>query len=83
MVRVLRDWNAWLKQAFSHISAKDIQETHQGHMKIFVNQTRNQAKAIVSKSKNLNSTVGKKSAKKKKSNFGSLLHEDFFYIKTN
>ena len=52
-------------------------------MKIFANQTRNQAKAIVSKSKNLNSTVGKKSAKKKKSDFGSLLHEDFFYKKAN
>ena len=33
------------------IQPKIIQETHQGHKKIFANQTRNQAKAIVSKSK--------------------------------
>ena len=46
-------------------------------MKIFANQIRNQAKAIVSKKKNLNSTVEKKSA----TNFGSLLREDFFYKK--
>ena len=43
-------------------AAENIKQINQGHMKIFANHTRNQAKAIVSQ--NLNSAVGKSQPKK-------------------